>query len=214
MPRQHEVVQGEHISRLAEKYGFADFRTLWNHAGNSSLKQLRKNPNVLFPGDTVVIPDKELKKEACQTTRIHRFVVPVQSLKLRIVVKDFGRKPVANAPCTLEVEGSAQDLTTDGNGQLERDIQRSAEIAKLTLPRSEYSVKIGHLDPVEETSGVIARLNNLGYYVAPESERGEDEVRSAIEEFQRDHDLVPAGGRPSGVADEPTRAKLKEAHGC
>ena len=214
MPKTHTVVQGEHISRIARKYGFVNFSTVWDFAQNGDLKRLRVNPNVLFPGDKVLVPDKEAKRETAATGRRHKYVLRDRGLKLRIAIKEFGWAPVGNTPCDLKVENDTKKLTTDGGGRIEQEIPVTAEIAKLTIRDVEYSVMIGHLDPVEEDSGLEARLNNLGYYVSPPGNRDEDELRSAIEEFQRDHDLVGAGGLPSGVSDAATQAKLKEVHGC
>jgi Putative peptidoglycan binding domain len=215
MSTSHIVKQGEHTTRIAKRYGFINFLTIWDDPENAALKELRKNPNVLFPGDRVFVPDKQLKKLPRPTGQKHRFVVAIKQLMLRIVIQNYSRKPISGTQCDLEVEGKAAHLVTDGNGQIEQLILPTAEIAKLDILNEEFSVLIGHLDPVEENSGLEARLNNLGYYVPPaDSERDDDELRSAIEEFQRDYGLVPKGGRPSGVNDAATQAKLLEAHGC
>ena len=68
-------------------------------------------------------------------------------------------------------------------------------------------IKIGYLDPVEEVSGQIGRLDNLGYF--PGDGTDEDQFKSAIEEFQCDNGLTVDGDCGPG-----TQAKLKEIHGC
>ena len=55
----HTVQQGEHLPALAERYGFQTIDPIWNDPANAELKQLRKNPMVLMPGDEVTIPDRE-----------------------------------------------------------------------------------------------------------------------------------------------------------
>jgi hypothetical protein len=57
MAIDHTVVQGEYLSKIARNYGFSDYRTIWEHPKNAALKQARQNPNVLFPGDRLFIPD-------------------------------------------------------------------------------------------------------------------------------------------------------------
>jgi nucleoid-associated protein YgaU len=57
MAIDHTVVQGEYLSKIARSYGFSDYRTIWEHPKNAALKQARQNPNVLFPGDRLFIPD-------------------------------------------------------------------------------------------------------------------------------------------------------------
>lgn len=209
MASEHIVKQGEHLSRIAEAHGFADFRIIWEHPNNAALKSKRKNPHVLFPGDKLFIPDKAEKNEALPTTKLHRFQITLPKLMLRMCIKDFGDEPMASTKCELEVEGTVHRLTTDAKGMLKQDIQRKAENGSLGIRDDEIPVKIGHLDPVEEPSGQQARLMNLGYYRGPLEPVDERELRSATEEFQCDNDLRPV----TGVCDAKTQAKLKEVHG-
>ena len=60
MMPEHMVVAGDCILSIAEENGF-QWKTIWNHAANSKLKADRGDPNVLFPGDVVFVPDKRLK---------------------------------------------------------------------------------------------------------------------------------------------------------
>ncbi len=209
MATYHTVEQGEHISSIAMKYGFIDYRTIWDHPRNAELKQKRPDPFVLFPGDRVYIPEKQRKKEAVETGQRHRFKRSGQRLVLRMVIQNFDQQPIANTPCELEVEGETYQLTTDGNGQIERLISQSAQTGKLTILDLEVPVNIGHLDPVEEVSGQQARLNNLGYDAGEVGGTDEVKLRSAIEEFQCEHDLAV-----NGICGSETQAKLKEIHGC
>src|ERR1035438_5291586 len=63
MPTAYTVKQGDHLSRIADQFGFSDYRVIWDYAGNADLKAQRKNPHVLFPGDSVIIPDKEQRPQ-------------------------------------------------------------------------------------------------------------------------------------------------------
>jgi hypothetical protein len=69
-------------------------------------------------------------------------------------------------------------------------------------------VRIGDLDPVNEETGQMARLANLGYYRASLDKPDQDELLSAIEEFQCDNKLAV-----DGDCGPKTQAKLKEVHG-
>jgi N-acetylmuramoyl-L-alanine amidase len=69
---KHTVRQGDCISSIADKYGFFP-DTLWNLPENGELKQRRQDPNVLFSGDEVFVPDKREKTESCATEQRHRF---------------------------------------------------------------------------------------------------------------------------------------------
>ncbi|MBK8258708.1 MAG: hypothetical protein IPK82_39380 [Polyangiaceae bacterium] len=55
------------MASLSARYGFADWKVIWNHPDNAELKQRRPKPGVLFEGDVVTIPDKTLKEEDRET---------------------------------------------------------------------------------------------------------------------------------------------------
>jgi N-acetylmuramoyl-L-alanine amidase len=208
MATDHTVKQGEHLSQIAEKYGFGDHRLIWNDPANASLRAQRGNPFVLNPGDKVHIPDKQIKEVSAATALRHRFRLSIEKLKLKIAVKDNADKPLANTPLKLNVEGSVKSLTTDGDGKAEREILRTAVSGMITVGEFEVPIKIGHLDPVDQLSGQKARLNNLGYDAGDPAGTEDLQFRSAVEEFQCDRSL-----KPSGVCDDATQAELKTAHG-
>lgn len=210
MAQIYTVQQGDHLSSIAAKFGFADFRTIWNHPNNATLKNQRKDPHVLLPGDTIHIPDRQEKTEKAPTTKVSRFVVQSQKLTLRLVVKDFDDRPIADTACELEIDGVVYPLRTDGKGLLEKEIPRTAQGGTLRIPELdlEIPVKIGHLDPLDEDTGWRARLINLGYHAGPIDSRDPVSLRYAIEEFQCDQKL-----KVTGVMDAATRARLKQMHG-
>jgi len=215
---EHIVIQGDYLSKLARKYGFSDYRTIWDHPNNAELKKKRQNPNVLLPGDKLFIPPKESKEESRPTEKKHRFEVKQKKLMLRLTLEDAFFKPIANAKCELTVEGQTLKLVTDGKGQLEHEIPSDAEKASLVIKDSQtpindqfLSIQIGHLDPVDEISGQKARLNNLGYFAGPLDKEDEDLFRSAVEEFQCEH-MGPSA--VDGKCGPKTQAKLKQVHGC
>ena len=111
------------VKGIAKKYGFSSHKKIWDHAQNAELKKQRQNPNVIFPGDQLFIPDKSEKKETRNTGQRHQFVLKTEKLKLRLVLEDLYEKPIANAPCELRVENETFRLTTDGKGKIERDIK-------------------------------------------------------------------------------------------
>lgn len=234
MPTAHTVKQGEHLSRISKTHGFTDFHVVWDHPDNAALKDRRKDPNVLLPGDQLTIPDKTLGEESAQSEQHHRYRVRRPTLTLRLAVLDHAFEPVLNRPATLFVEGEETDQPTDAEGKIERPIDPTAENARLWVLREDASdppappadqheappplsarllidvpILIGHLDPIEERTGVMARLNNLGYDAGPTDQEDELRLRSAVEEFQCDHKLDV-----DGIPGPKTQSKLKEVHGC
>src|SRR6185503_2681877 len=107
----HTVKQGEHLSGIAEEYGFSNFETIWDDPQNAELKQKRQNPNVLLPGDELFIPAKETKEESGATEKRHRFKWRGRQLQLRLRLLDFDNQPLANTECELHVHGQVHELT-------------------------------------------------------------------------------------------------------
>ena len=210
MSQNYTVQQGDHIFSIAKKFDFRDYHIIWDHPNNAALKQKRTNPHVLYPGDTVFIPDKNIKTEQIATTQVHRFQIDLDPLKLRIALKDFDNQPIANMPCELDVEGTVYKLTSDGKGLVEKEIPATAQTGSLKVPDLglEMPLKIGHLDPHDEDPGWQARLINLGYHPGPVGDPDKEQLGYSIEEFQCDHGLTV-----TGKLDGATKAKLKEVHG-
>ena len=218
MGSYYTVVQGDHLSKIAKENGFPDYHIIWDHPNNAELKQKRQNPNVLYPGDQVFVPDMEEKEESGSTERRHVFEVKKEALRLRLVLEDMYEKPIANAPCALLVEGVivGEPTKTSPIGQIESDIPQDAHEGGLVLRGDEtpfrdvlIPVKIGDLDPEDKLSGQVARLNNLGYL--PGDGTDPDAFKSAVEEFQCDHH-PPL--KIDGICGDKTQKELKKVHGC
>ncbi len=216
MAESHTVVQGEHLSMIAEEYGFFDYSLIWNNASNAQLKALRLNPNVLLPGDVVSIPDKEQGSAACATSKRHTFAIKREKLRLRLVLEDVYEKPIANAPGLLTLDEQQIQVTTDGKGKIDQEIPPRVQNCVFVLNSDQtpfqgdnLSIKIGHLDPVDSLPGQEARLNNLGYRAGNSDDAGAPAFLSAVEEFQCDHGLLV-----DGVIGPATQAQLKKVHGC
>ena len=216
MGSYYSVLQGDHLSKIAKDNGFTDYTVIWDHPNNSDLKKLRQNPNVLLPGDEVFVPDMEQKQESGATDKKHTFAVDKKTLKLRLVLEDIYEKPIAGAQCALLIDGQTYQLTTDGKGKLEQEIPLDAKEGTLTIRGDQtpfandvIPIKIGHLDPIAEISGQVARLNNLGYFAGPLDGSDEDAFESAVEEFQCDNSLTV-----DGICGPQTQSKLKQIFGC
>jgi Putative peptidoglycan binding domain/LysM domain len=215
MPIDYFVKQGDYLAKLAKQFGLP-VNVIWNHAKNAELKQKRPNPNVLFPGDRLYIPDLKSRDESCPTDRSHKFETSFSKLRLRLVLEDKYERPIANAKCVLGIGSDFQYLTTDDNGRIDKIIPPDAEEGFVLIQDPEtperdvrISLKIGHLDPIDEVSGQTARLNNLGYFAGDIHQPDEDAFLSAVEEFQCDFEL-----QVDGICGPNTQAKLKQVHGC
>jgi hypothetical protein len=216
MSQNYSVQQGDHLAKIAKTFGFSDWQTIWKHPNNADLKNKRQNPNVLYPGDVLYIPDRQVREESCTTDKQHTFVKKTSDLKLRLTLRDQYEQPVADASCNLILGSRSNIITTDGNGKIEVDIQADDREGVLIFQSSEtpfnntpIPFRIGDLNPPDETSGQVARLNNLGYFAGDLDHPDPAAFQSAVEEFQCDNNLTV-----DGICGPVTQAKLKQEHGC
>jgi N-acetylmuramoyl-L-alanine amidase len=204
---EYKVKQGDCLSNIAHRYGLF-WEKVWNHPKNSKLQEKRKDPNILHPGDVVFIPDKEKKEESGASEQKHRFRKKGVPEKLRIRFM-AGNEPIANENYILDIDGEVKSGTTDGEGNLEESIPPNAKRAKLWLgeEKQEYEINLGYLDPIDELSGVQARLNNLGFNCGKVDGIKGPKTTAALKRFQKKHSL-----KETGEIDEQTRNALKNAH--
>jgi hypothetical protein len=207
VPEQHVAAQGDCISSIASQYGFG-WETVWRADGNDGLRDTR-DPNILNPGDVVHLPEQEDGDESGDTDEDHDFEADTEEVLLRLRLLDDG-EPRANLDYTLVVGERNYEHHTNGDGVLEHPIPPRETTGQLTTGEGEvYSLNLGYLNPVSETSGVQQRLFNLGYFGGEADGTMNDELRGAIRRFQDDEDGLEANGN----LDDATRNRLKERHG-
>lgn len=201
------VSLGDSISSIAKENGFF-WETIWNHGSNAALKAKRKDPNVLFPGDEVFVPELEIKEEPRPVDARHPFKLKGEQVKFKLKLLMLG-EPRSGEAYTLIIDGVPYRGTTDGNGQLEHVVPANAKGGKLVLRsgKESYPVLIGHLNPIDEISGVQQRLNNLGFNCGPEDGSISDTLTAAVAAFQKKNKLDP-----TGQIDAIFKAKLAVAH--
>jgi N-acetylmuramoyl-L-alanine amidase len=208
---QHTVSQGESMASIAYDYGFADWHVIYDHANNAALREKRPKPELLFPGDEVFIPDREVKEFSANTEQMHPFKLDLpDTTMLKIVVRNERDEPLASMPYTLTLDTHlVRKGTTDGNGLLQEEIPVTAKEGVLEVHGYRLPVHISHLDPIDETTGVQGRLHNLGYDAGPIDGSLSDQTMEALRAFQQDNGLTV-----NGQADGPTKSKLQEKYGC
>ena len=212
----YTVKQGESLVGIAARFRLTDWQTIYNHPENESFRQLRPNPHVIFPSDRIYIPDPELRIEDRGTDARHQFQKHVPKVVLRIVLQDGLARRFTNCAYRLEVEGKKVEGRTDGRGRIEQPVPPTAKSGTLTLWTNEkqtgacykWPLEIAHLDPINEVSGIQARLNNLSYSCGKVDGIAGPRTRSAVREFQEDSEI-----RIDGLAGPVTQRKLKDAYG-
>ena len=206
MAMNYQVKQGDCISSIAFEHGFfAD--TIWNHPSNAELKEKRKDPNVLMPGDVVFVPDLREKTVNRTTNQMHRFQLKNAPalLSLQMFDEDEYR---SNQNYELEIDGVKHTGKTDSEGVLRVSILPNARHGKLIIgpDQAEFDLQFGQVEPPTEIRGVQARLNNLGFECASTG-KIDDDTQRALRGFQRANQL-----KETGEIDDATRQKLDELH--
>jgi hypothetical protein len=203
VPEQYTVKQGDCISSIAAACGFL-WKTIWNHPDNVDLKQRRQDPNVLYPGDVVTVPERERKEQSCPTDSRHKFKkkqAPTR-IKIRLLLDD---QPRENVPYELQVAGRTIKGSTDGSGYIEEeipaDVQTGILIVEEGTVRDVFQLGFGTLDPIDTDEGVQKRLESLGF-------DAEADLTAAVRAFQFKH-----GIETTGVVDDVLRTKLQKEFG-
>jgi N-acetylmuramoyl-L-alanine amidase len=211
----HVVKQGECLWRIATQYGFRDYRTIYNDPKNAALRKKRPNPNLLFPGDVVFVPDKLSKREPSETTMLHRFELVGPSRVLRIVVEDLDGKKMTATPYEIQIEGKLETGVTGADGLIEKAIPMTAESGSLAIGPYIWPLSIAHLNPLDQVgdagvSGVQARLRNMGYDPGPIDGIDGPRTKEAVRAFQEDNPPL----KVDGICGPKTRAVLVQLYGC
>ena len=95
---------------------------------------------------------------------LNAFQAPIPAVKLSLAFSRNGNA-LANAKCIVHSLLEPNQFSTDGNGTLALSVPVTVQTIAIEFPDVPLvrRVRIGHLDPLTEPSGVIQRLQNLGY---------------------------------------------------
>lgn len=204
-----KIKQGECIFSIAAERD-VPWESIWNHPENGELKQKRKLPNVLFPGDILFVPDLQTKQEGGDSEQKHTFRKkhPKTVLRLRLI---YDGEPLKDTKYRLVIDGRLFRGKTDTEGKLEKVINATAKKGTLTVQgnSSKHKLLFGFLDPVETTSGLQARLNNLGYHAGKVDGDWGGQTRAGMHAFQSQKDELAKSSKPN----DQTRNLLTKEHG-
>ncbi len=163
------IEAGESLLQLAYEAGFDSWKRVWNHEPNRELRERRKDPQVLLPGDEITVPPRDTTPtDSCPVNKIHRFRLERPRAWINLRLLDDEGEPLAGLKYRLTAGSVVHEGTTSAEGELSVEIEPNAQDGHLVLwndastPCFEAPVKIGYLDPTSSPSGLLARLVNLG----------------------------------------------------
>jgi hypothetical protein len=203
----YAVKDADHVSGVAQRFGFDDYTVVWNDPGNADLQQQRPDPHVLQPGDVLTIPEVKAAATANKPTGAkHPFSINSTPLKVRIKVLDRAAKPMKGAAVTV----AGNQLTADGTGLVEASIEKSATSIAMQDPDTTFTLDVGSINPTDDTTdaGYKARLFNLGFLWDPTVADTDDEMVIALQDFQAEYSLTV-----SGQLDDATKSQLTQTYG-
>lgn len=190
------IKQGDYLARLAYVFGF-DANQVWNDPANDDLRKLRPDPNMLCPTDILYIPNQAAATPpmpSLATGQTNNFVSDAPTVKISI---KFSNPSRASQAFTISELDSLTGLTTDSGGAASFSVPVSLEVFTVVFTNdgASFQCKVGHIDPIDTLSGVVQRLQNLGY-LDPSASYGLatiDEIRRALWALR----YVQTGGSPS-----------------
>lgn len=211
----HVVQQGECLSGIAQVYGLANWKVIYDASENASFREARPDPNIIHPGDRLHIPDPERREESGSTEQNHKFKLTRPRTLFRVRVCGLDHEPLPDARYELTVGPTIHTGQTDGDGIVEQPIDPVSTRGQLKVYLDdekffEWPVSVGALDPVSYLTGVQARLKNLGIDPGPIDGVMGPRTKRAVKAFQALHPPLAVDGIPG----PRTQAKLKEVHGC
>ncbi len=209
MGEWHTVQRGECLSELGERHRIP-WKKIWDHSENETLREKRADPNVLFPGDRIFIPEVEIKQEPGATAKKHSFTKP-GGHEIRVAVLDFVHKPLVGVTFQFSIDGAPEpESKTDSDGLAKVKVKHATSRVQLRLPWKTFAVNIGDLDPANTISGVQQRLLNLGFDPIWIDNIWGPKTAKALREFQESQ--RSRGIKVTGRPDEATVKRLRELH--
>jgi hypothetical protein len=222
----HEVAQGEWLTKIAADHGISKWETIWNHPENAALRG-RRDPDILYPGDMLFIPLREIKEEQGATDKRHKFQLKRQWDTFELDLLDAAGKPIARQKYVLRIGSQEFRGVTNGKGHLrqERVDPAGDHTGTLEFPDEGlvFAIEVGGMNPAHEgggkeqdiyddgISGIQMRLANLGYDPGPLDGIYGPLTRAALAQFQT-FEMKRGPEAATGKLDAGTRQALLSKH--
>lgn len=207
---EYVVEQGECVESIAADNGLF-WETIWNDGKNAKVKEARKEPNMILPGDKLHVREIEVKKETGETDKRHTFKRKGVPSALHMQFLESGQ-PRKNLKYRLTLGDREFKGSTDDKGRISHPVPPATPDGMLYLGDDEsekFELVLRALDPIDTPTGIQQRLHNLNYNPGKIDGIIGPRTRAAVRLFQEHHDLDP-----DGIAGPKTQAKLKEMYGA
>lgn len=71
--KDYVVQSGDTLVRIAERFGYGDWRDIYHAPENAAFREARPNPDKIFPGDRLILPGREPAPGKFAAGQRHRF---------------------------------------------------------------------------------------------------------------------------------------------
>jgi hypothetical protein len=231
MAEWYTAEEDDDMLRIAQKFGFRNWKRIYDDPENSELRKKRPDPFILYKGDRVWIPDKNPKEFRCNANKKHTFILPEPTMIVQLVLEDGDQEPCADTKYEIWLDKQKwgdQERRTRSDGLIYAEVPMRKEVELRVWFDKEreqnpagyesYILDMGHLDPINTVEGVQDRLNSLGYSCGDEHGTIGPKTTEALKAFQADffaddEDFEPTGEIDVGNDRDPTIIKLKEEYG-
>lgn len=203
-------------------------RDIVNHDKNRAMfSERHRDPHMLAPGEIVYIPPPPAPTPSVSPRSANTFTATVPKVHLHLQF-ECEKGPLAGEAFRIEAPvvlttARRRDLTQPLEGNLDGEGKVSLEVPALIgsfvlrfpARNTEHEVIVGGLDPLDQPSGVNARLTHLGFLpldqtlADPYRFETEESAKQTLKRFQSAYQL-----EATGSADGRTLDALKNAHGC
>jgi len=215
---KYVIQQGECLSSLAGAWGLRSWKDLYDHPDNAELTKKRPNPNVLAPGDVVVVPDAAQKTVLCATGNTYLFTIEAPKVRLRIQLQDRNGEPYGDKKFEVTVGERRFPGSTNGEGLIDIPISAAAQSGRLRVwldeddddePSIDRDLDLGHLDPTSSVTGLQARLHNLGHRCEVNGNL-DDDTLAAVRAFRAKAGMEEV--EDDALIDDELRGNLLKLH--
>lgn len=155
--------QGEYLASIAYRAG-CDPDEVWDDPKNAHLRESARTREVLCPGDVLFLPNGEARPREVNLHGSNSFEAVIPSITVRVLFAENGAA-LASRPCVVQILGAPLERETDADGALTFSVGVDVRDVIVIFPGHYcvYRLQIGDLDPINERSGQIARLQQLGH---------------------------------------------------
>jgi nucleoid-associated protein YgaU len=89
----YTVRRGDTLSHIADEHGLASWRQIYDAPENEEFRRTHPDPDLIYPGDRVFVPDPNQKTETVPTTDRTRFRVTGSGVRLRFIFDNGDDNP-------------------------------------------------------------------------------------------------------------------------